>query len=268
VVERREQAFVISQIGAEGTPVRERADIVADYIVAPVAKEFGLEVERSDRDPTPGPITSRILRSLLASRVVVADLTGENPNVYYELCFSHSFGLPVVILIDKSENLPFDIKAERVIPLGDEGTIDMQQGELAKRRLREAFNVVLQEGYKPNSLVTEVAGVQNIENMAPENPIASELTALKQRIDQIYSTVVAPRLHESAYTQADLASLMMLIEALASRGDLTSSSVVSLTTDSTSPRFNAWVDDLKQKYRQGIVIADVEDMPSHDTPSD
>jgi hypothetical protein len=56
------------------------------------------------------------------SGTVVADLTGGNPNVYYEPCFSHSFGLPVVILIDQADNLPFDIKNERVIALGDEGT--------------------------------------------------------------------------------------------------------------------------------------------------
>jgi hypothetical protein len=57
-----------------------------------------------------------------------------------------------VILIDDPENLPFDVKNERVIPLGDEGSIGMEEGEIAKRRLREVFNVVLAEGYRPNSL--------------------------------------------------------------------------------------------------------------------
>ena len=135
--------------------------MIADYIVAPVAKEFKLRMQRSDRDPTPGPIASRLLRSILSSWVLVADLTGQNPNVFYELCFAHSFGLPVVILIDDPENLPFDVKNERVIPLGDEGSIGMEEGEIAKRRLREVFNVVLAEGYRPNSL-NEVAGIQNI----------------------------------------------------------------------------------------------------------
>ena len=61
----------------------------------------------------------------------------------------------------------------------------------------KAFKVVLREGYKPNSLVNEVAGVQNIESMTPENPIAAKLAALKQRVDQIYSTVVTPRRSEN-----------------------------------------------------------------------
>lgn len=125
-VEKKDEVFVISQIGGEGTPTRERANEIADFIVEPVAKEFGLEVDRSDRDPTPGPITSKLLRSILSSRIVVADLTGNNPNVFYELAFAHSFGLPVVILTDKAENLPFDLKNERVIPLNDEGSIGLQ----------------------------------------------------------------------------------------------------------------------------------------------
>lgn len=261
MVEKVEQAFVISQIGGEGTPTRQRADVIADYIIAPIAKEFELSVERSDRDPTPGPITSALLRSLLASRVVVADLTGENPNVYYELCFAHSFGLPVVILVDKAENLPFDIKNERVIPLGDEGLIDMRQGEVAKRRFREALKVVLQEGYKPNSLVNEVAGVQNIESMTPENPVASELAALKQRVDQIHSTVVAPRRGENPFRQADLNVLMELVEGLIGRAELTSSEIDNLITGSTSDRFDGWVSSMQERYSDKIVEADIGDIP-------
>ena len=208
MVDKLDQVFIISQISDEGGPIRQRADVIADYIVAPVAKDFGLTIERSDRDPRPGQITSQLLRSILASRVVIADLTGENPNVYYELCFAHSFDLPVIPLIDNADNLPFDVKNERTIPLGDEGSIDMQQGEIAKRRLRESLKVVLNDGYKPNSLVNEVAGVQDIESMTPDNPIASELAALKQRVDQIYSTVVAPRRSENTFKQADLSVLM------------------------------------------------------------
>lgn len=261
IVEKQDQVFVISPIDDENTPVRHRADVIADYIVAPVAKEFNLQVERSDRDPTPGPITSRLLRSLLASRVVVADLTGKNPNVFYELCFAHSFGIPVVMLVDSADNLPFDVKNERVIPLGDEGSIGMQQGEVAKRRLREAFKVVLREGYKPSSLVTEVAGVQNIESMTPENPVASELAALKQRVDQIYLTIVTPRRNDNSYKQTDLTVLMNLVESLTSRAQLTSPELTALVTDSTSTRFDGWVNGLEEKYSDKIAEADIDDIP-------
>jgi hypothetical protein len=261
VIEKQDQAFVISPIGDEGTPTRERADAIADYIVAPVAKEVGLRVERADRDATPGPITSRLLRSMLASRVIVADLSGRNPNVFYELCFAHSFGLPVVILVDFAENLPFDVKNERVIPLGDEGSIGLQQGETAKRKLREAFKVVLQDEYKPNSLVTEVAGVQNIESMTPENPIASELAALKQRVDQIHSAVVAPRRSTDTYRQADVTVLMELVEKMISRALVTSDELAKLITDTTSGRFDHWVHTMQEQHSEKLTEADLDDIP-------
>lgn len=51
--EKEDQVIVISQVGVERTDVRKLAEVIADYIVAPVAKEFKLRMQRSDRDPTP-----------------------------------------------------------------------------------------------------------------------------------------------------------------------------------------------------------------------
>lgn len=264
MVEKQDQVFVISQIDDEETPVRERADVIADYIVAPVAREFNLKVDRSDRDATPGPITSRILRSLLASKVVVADLTGRNPNVFYELSFAHSFGLPVVILIDKAENLPFDVKNERVIALGDEGSIGMQQGEVAKRRLRESFNIVLADGYTPNSLVNEVANVQNIESMTPEDPVASELQAIKQRVDQIYSSLgdsTGTSKSSSQYRSADVTSLMKLVKFFVATKQVTTRDLDSLVTQNTSEAFDSWVAEMREKYPKEIEEANANEIP-------
>jgi hypothetical protein len=80
-----DRAFVICQVGDEGSTIRARADEVYEYVVTPVVETLGLAVMRSDRDPTPGQITSQIIRSLTSAKVVIADLSGQNANVYYEL---------------------------------------------------------------------------------------------------------------------------------------------------------------------------------------
>jgi hypothetical protein len=100
------KAFVISQIGDEHSEIRARADEVLEFIIGPVAAEYNLEVVRSDLDPTPGQVTSRLIKSILESRVIIAELTGRNPNVYYELGVVHSFRLPVVILVDRVDRYP------------------------------------------------------------------------------------------------------------------------------------------------------------------
>lgn len=246
--EKSSRVFLISQISDKGTEVRKRADNINNHIVTPVAKDYNLEVLRSDRDPTPGPVTSQILRSILSSRVIVADLTGRNPNVYYELGFAHSFGLPVIILVDKVSSLSFDVKNERVIEIEDDGRIEVDQAENAKQELSAFFKVVLAEGYMPSSLVTETARVQRLEELAPEDAEASELTDIKQRLDQMSQTLRRlPRSSRSVgerEVSIDLGRLTRFIGALVREDRLKRPEVESLIDDNTSASFDAWVERL------------------------
>ena len=246
--DERTRIFLISQVGDKGTDIRKRADNIHNHVVSPVAGEFGLDVLRSDRDPTPGPVTSQILRSILDSRVVVADLTGRNPNVYYELGIVHSFGLPVVIMVDKVSSLSFDVKNERVIEIGDDGRIDVDQAEHVKQELKAFLEVVLAEGYKPSSLVTETARVQRLEELAPEDAEASELTDIKQRLDQMISAIRRiPRVSRSAADRElsiDLGRLTRAVATLVREGRMNRSEIESLIDDHTSEDFDAWVNRL------------------------
>ena len=110
---------MITPLGVDGSPERKRADRIYKYIITPPLEENGLEPYRSDLDPTPGQITAQMIRVLVESPVVIADLTGSNPNVYYELGIAHSFDRPCVVLCDRAESLAFDTKNERIIALGD-----------------------------------------------------------------------------------------------------------------------------------------------------
>src|SRR6266496_2227246 len=103
-----EYAFVIMQVGVRGSPERKRADDVYDYVVASTLGERGLQAYRSDLDPTPGQINQQMLRKLLEARIVIADLTGRNPNVFYEFGVAHAFARPVIALVDSARSLPFD----------------------------------------------------------------------------------------------------------------------------------------------------------------
>jgi hypothetical protein len=176
---QRHRGFFISQIGAEGSPERARADEVFDHIIQPVAAALNIDTIRADRDPRPGQITTQMIKTLLASKVIFADLTGRNPNVYYELGVSHSFGLPVIILVDHPDSLSFDTQNERVIAIGDSGEIRVSQAERAKAQLQEVLRAVLHEDFEPDNLITAVAASRSIDALAPENPIASELAAIR-----------------------------------------------------------------------------------------
>lgn len=161
---------------------------------------------RSDLDPTPGQITVQIIQALTSARVVIAELSGRNPNVYYELGVAHAFGIPVISVVDTTASLPFDMSAERVIALG-EGKLSVGEAEKAKVRLHESLKIVLAAGYKAQSLVSEAAQVRSLDALAPENPVAQEISDMRARVEVVVQqTANLPRYNATANYMFELIS--------------------------------------------------------------
>ena len=70
---------------------------------------------RADAIAEPGRITEQILRYIKGARLVVADLSFLNPNVFYELGLRHAFGSPVVLLSRVEDPVPFDVSGLRIV---------------------------------------------------------------------------------------------------------------------------------------------------------
>jgi hypothetical protein len=182
----QQYAFVIMQIGAKGTPDRKRADDMYNFVISPILLEANLEPYRSDLDPTPGQVNTQMLRRLVEAQIVIADLTGRNPNVFYEFGIVHAFARPVIALVDSASSLPFDAHDERVIELGEHAEVlGAGQAEEAKAALREALKVVLAPDYIPASPLTELAALRSLDQLAPKNPIAAELAAIRRSLTEL-----------------------------------------------------------------------------------
>ena len=107
--------FIISPIGEEGSPVRRHADAVYRYIIKPAMEEVGIEAIRADHLSEPGMISEQTVKHILGDDLCIALLTGHNPNVFFELGVAHAADRPVVILTQKGETLPFDVKDFRCV---------------------------------------------------------------------------------------------------------------------------------------------------------
>lgn len=109
--------FYITPIGDEDSDIRKHSDLMLENIVSPALEEFGLTVVRADKISKPGMITKQILKYITNSKLVIADLSFHNPNVFYELAIRHMKGLPTVHLIRAADSVPFDISGFRTIKL-------------------------------------------------------------------------------------------------------------------------------------------------------
>ncbi|MEW6293952.1 MAG: hypothetical protein AB1544_11685 [Pseudomonadota bacterium] len=109
--------FYVTPIGEDGSEQRKHSDLFLGSIVEPALEQLGLRVIRADAIDKPGTITRQIIEYLLKSRLVIADLSFHNPNVFYELAIRHAARLPVVQLIRACDRVPFDLNQVRTIKI-------------------------------------------------------------------------------------------------------------------------------------------------------
>lgn len=113
---KRKTCFVVTPIGSATSPERKHADQVLKHIIRPtLVEELDFEEPvRADHMPEPGIITRQIIQHLLTDDLVIADLTGSNPNVFYELAIRHAVAKPFV-QITAGGSLPFDVAPQKTI---------------------------------------------------------------------------------------------------------------------------------------------------------
>jgi hypothetical protein len=64
----------------------------------------------------PGLVVEDIKKQILESRVVIAEITPQNPNVYYEVGYADALNKPIILISDRKEGMkPFDVRAYRTI---------------------------------------------------------------------------------------------------------------------------------------------------------
>lgn len=110
-----EICFYITAIGEENSIERKHSDLFLGSIVEPALESLNLKVVRADQIDKPGTITKQIIEYLSKAKLVIADLSFNNPNVFYELAIRHAFRLPTVQIVRKGDKIPFDVSNSRTI---------------------------------------------------------------------------------------------------------------------------------------------------------
>jgi hypothetical protein len=96
-------------------PFGENFDEYFKEIYYPAITESNLSPRRADSIYRPSPILHDIWTFINDSNLIIADITGRNPNVMYELGLAHAVAKPVIIVSNNIEDVPFDLRAVRIL---------------------------------------------------------------------------------------------------------------------------------------------------------
>ncbi|MBF0356802.1 MAG: hypothetical protein HQL43_16365 [Alphaproteobacteria bacterium] len=167
--------FVICPIGKDSSPERRRSDDILRHLIEPVAKEHGYQAFRASDAGRPGDITVQIVAAINDASLVVVDLTGHNPNVFYELAIAHAFNKPFILLRGDDLPVPFDVSVQNVIPIDLTG---FGGAENTKRILSEHFKAVREGSANLDNPFTRFTDKRRIDSTG--TPIEKQVEALKE----------------------------------------------------------------------------------------
>lgn len=147
--------FIVTAIGESGTETRDRADEVFSYLIAPVCEELGYKPVRVDQVDAVDNINETIINYLKTAPMVIADMTGHNPNAFYELGFRQAKELPLVPIIQAGNGLPFDVISQRTVFYNlSVGKIGQSKREL-KAKMKSFENFEMPENRAERNLTLE-----------------------------------------------------------------------------------------------------------------
>jgi hypothetical protein len=86
---------------------------------AVASTSLGLEVVRADDIHRPGSFVRDILEYLAGAHTVIVDLTGQNPNVFYELGVRHALSPRTIMIAGTAADIPADLREYRTLIYGD-----------------------------------------------------------------------------------------------------------------------------------------------------
>jgi hypothetical protein len=150
------------------------------YVIEEALTPLGYKTVRADRINSAGRITTQIVTNIIEADLLIADLTDQNANVFYEIAIRHAFDKPYVQLIEDEQEIPFDVRDMRTIHLDYR---DLASAARAKKDLADMVRDI-EDGNKPESPVVTAVNLRTLEQSGDPNKIeAAQLSAAVQTLN-------------------------------------------------------------------------------------
>lgn len=148
-------------------------------VFAPAIRDAGLDPYRVDEDPKVSIPIQEIEAGIRDAQICLAEITLDNPNVWFELGFAIACGKEVVLICsdERTTRFPFDIQQRTVIKYSTASTSDFEK---LKRTISARIKAYLQK-VETLSNVSEISKVTKFEGLDQYEVVA--LAALAANIN-------------------------------------------------------------------------------------
>lgn len=253
----QKRCFIITPIGDDNTTTRRETDGLIDAVILPVLQELNIKGDVAHRIDQSGNINRQIITRLVESELVIANLTGLNPNVMYELAVRHAARLPVVALADKDTNLPFDIYAERTLKY----TNDMAGVELLKPLLKKHIESAITEEEPTNPIYDAIT--DNIMKKKAYEEGTDTQKYILESLDEIRSEI---SLLTSRRSEARLSNIFkkvsnnIILDVEANKYDNAYKALIKYGVNATESGVSVTMPSGKEYQRLAIIVSDPNDL--------
>ena len=190
------------------------------HIIKPVCEKCGFIVQRVDEFNTSNSITQEILDVLNDYELVIADLTGHNPNVFFEIGYRIKSQRPIIHLKCKDETIPFDVSAIRTF---EYDLTDLDSVEEVKNRLTKTIESFNYSENTETSVAEETTESASPAIMPVLYQILDSISDVKNEIKSINTETIGTVIKSMQNTQPqmsqDTALQMQLISGLMQNPD-------------------------------------------------
>ena len=225
--------FVLMPFGRKAEAGGRMVDFDRVYaeVIAPAVLEAGMEVIRADQEQIGGTIHKPMFERLMLCDYAVADMTGANPNVYYELGIRHALRpRSTVLIFAEGTTLPFDLAMQRGTPYRMDGAGNLADVAGDVGRIAERLRTAHEAAHDDSPLFQLVDGMPRLEIDHAKTDIFRDRVAIaagyrqaladarKAGVDAVRAVAADPRLADLRNVEAGIiVDLMLSFRAVGTR---------------------------------------------------
>lgn len=200
--------------------------------INPATQRFGFPAYRIDEIPAPDNVIEATRRHIADADFVIADLTGQKPNCYYEVGYAHALGRPVIHIMRATEEPQFNVSGLQFIKYRDPGHLreqlqrhilthvltthgpatDLQdnKGQFGRRAFRDPFVVTGRVREDPDSSDGDLSFLIDlrVRSVDPKRPLRGRVTfRLHETFETRHHTVHVTKRGDREAILTDIQSL-------------------------------------------------------------